>query len=896
MEPYPPAFEDVPAIQIYRGKEVRKYGVVKKKSGGRKIPLIQSKYETRFVIISRGWVYYYKDKSSDKPQGKFSLQGFSNTVINAEEEQSSMPFVFKIYSKKANERTWFFSTENTSDMHEWMEAFRLEIEQYNVKGFSDIRHSQSCPNPIKKPHPHLEASNGRSHSVHDNAVPFPQRLKQQPHSNVSSCTNVTITSGIGSSTSSMTEQPDDLYEPFEPSGSDEWDSDPDSDYETPNFVSTSTAHHGNIAQHSAMIHSPTLTPKFQSPTSSVPHFTHTNRNIRSYSHTSPPTERSHEPFHFPQKSPMISPKHSFPRPHSVAVGEFGFNSLADELNKKMFPGRVSSQLQPPSRPISNIPKYSPPTHSPPALRQRADTKQNWTPRVTDMPKSSILPSRFSPKENLPIHSSTNPHHNRMRSEGVGGYGKQQNLSPEFKRHSMPCLTIQAQLNEQLSAKLGTDLKAPQPGPKPQRPKSIANTANEDNFQRPGGYRPLQSPSTKPLPPLPEPQDERNSFTEFHENPIDWPDRAPPLPPENKRSGWPVVTSPKDNVFSGQQYRPHDFNNAHGPPFAIDKTSHLSPNKTSHLSPMSPPKQFYSPPPQPGTIFPMPPALPSKPNSKFLYNNTSLSTGNQPASEQYDDNLLPEPEGPYDIPLEDDPDQSYESPYSDSDAITEIVYQDEEVVPMSQDRPGISPKPVPNSPGAAVFRGPVVPKVPALKPKVPIGKPSSASIESKSTVMSTSNKPDQNPVNSWKSNPRFPTSTTNSPQKTTLDIADGNKPAWLQTKLKPTQADTPTKVTPAWQQQEPVKGMSNPRSPPKTFLSQQKQANNSKWNHHSYEPNSKSTDNKGIPPPMPKTPKPNLTPKLKDFSHGVSKPPPPIKPKPDTKQMSGVAAMRERFNQ
>ena len=45
---YPVPLEDVPASQIYRAKDVQKFGFLKKKAGGMKLPFIQD--PCKFIV------------------------------------------------------------------------------------------------------------------------------------------------------------------------------------------------------------------------------------------------------------------------------------------------------------------------------------------------------------------------------------------------------------------------------------------------------------------------------------------------------------------------------------------------------------------------------------------------------------------------------------------------------------------------------------------------------------------------------------------------------------------------------------------------------------------------------------------------------------------------------
>jgi len=145
---YPMPFEGL-SCSLMLDEGVFKHGFMWKKSGNaakQRIPLMKE-YEKRYVILHKGWVYYFKDKSSTKPQKKFSLENFSKRVVLAEEEGSKIKNVFKIFSStsKAKEgRTYYFATDSIEEMNEWMECFKCEIDKYNV-GATKVRPSKSYP-------------------------------------------------------------------------------------------------------------------------------------------------------------------------------------------------------------------------------------------------------------------------------------------------------------------------------------------------------------------------------------------------------------------------------------------------------------------------------------------------------------------------------------------------------------------------------------------------------------------------------------------------------------------------------------------------------------------------------------------------------------------------------
>jgi len=131
---YPAPYQGVSLQALLLEENLTKHGWLSKKSGGlaRLALSLLDAYERRYFVIIKGWVYYYKDASSTKPQGQFSLEGYSKRVVIAEEEYESAPWVFKIFPLKNGGRTWYFSAENETKMQSWIESFRNEIEIYNI--------------------------------------------------------------------------------------------------------------------------------------------------------------------------------------------------------------------------------------------------------------------------------------------------------------------------------------------------------------------------------------------------------------------------------------------------------------------------------------------------------------------------------------------------------------------------------------------------------------------------------------------------------------------------------------------------------------------------------------------------------------------------------------------
>lgn len=149
---YPESLQGLSVGDIIQEDEVQRHGFLKKKSGGvvrTGLPLLQD-YQQRYFVIHKGWVYYYKDKSSSEPKGQFSLENFSTTVLKAEEESASSQFVFKIFplnNRRKNQtpsRTWYFAADNRKDMEGWIDSFRTEIDKYN-RPRAKLEKSRSLP-------------------------------------------------------------------------------------------------------------------------------------------------------------------------------------------------------------------------------------------------------------------------------------------------------------------------------------------------------------------------------------------------------------------------------------------------------------------------------------------------------------------------------------------------------------------------------------------------------------------------------------------------------------------------------------------------------------------------------------------------------------------------------
>ncbi|XP_064630841.1 SH3 domain-binding protein 2-like isoform X2 [Lineus longissimus] len=94
------------------------------------------------VILNRGCLYCFKDDTSKKPSGSYTLFGY-NRVIRAKELQTDKrPWVFQMEHASPAMETLAFSTPTQKDMEKWMIAIKQEMFKANrgtiaAKKFSD---------------------------------------------------------------------------------------------------------------------------------------------------------------------------------------------------------------------------------------------------------------------------------------------------------------------------------------------------------------------------------------------------------------------------------------------------------------------------------------------------------------------------------------------------------------------------------------------------------------------------------------------------------------------------------------------------------------------------------------------------------------------------------------
>ncbi|CAH1258670.1 SH3BP2 [Branchiostoma lanceolatum] len=111
------------------GKETF-YGWLRKK-GNDAISQKFMRWKHRYVILKDGCVYYFKNETSEKPCGAFSLSSYTKIMRADDVKTAELPWPFKLISKFGQMRTWFFSASSEQDMQHWMLNLQKEMDAVN---------------------------------------------------------------------------------------------------------------------------------------------------------------------------------------------------------------------------------------------------------------------------------------------------------------------------------------------------------------------------------------------------------------------------------------------------------------------------------------------------------------------------------------------------------------------------------------------------------------------------------------------------------------------------------------------------------------------------------------------------------------------------------------------
>ncbi|XP_035672774.1 SH3 domain-binding protein 2-like [Branchiostoma floridae] len=106
------------------------YGWLRKK-GNDAISQKFMRWKHRYVILKDGCVYYFKNETSEKPCGAFSLSSYTKIMRAEDVKTAELPWPFKLISKYGQMRTWYFSASNEQDMQHWMLNLQKEMDAVN---------------------------------------------------------------------------------------------------------------------------------------------------------------------------------------------------------------------------------------------------------------------------------------------------------------------------------------------------------------------------------------------------------------------------------------------------------------------------------------------------------------------------------------------------------------------------------------------------------------------------------------------------------------------------------------------------------------------------------------------------------------------------------------------
>ncbi|XP_019631975.1 PREDICTED: SH3 domain-binding protein 2-like [Branchiostoma belcheri] len=88
-------------------------------------------WKHRYVILKDGCVYYFKNETSEKPCGAFSLSNYTKIMRAVDVETTELPWPFLLVGRFPQMRTWYFSASNEQDMQHWMLNMKNEMDAVN---------------------------------------------------------------------------------------------------------------------------------------------------------------------------------------------------------------------------------------------------------------------------------------------------------------------------------------------------------------------------------------------------------------------------------------------------------------------------------------------------------------------------------------------------------------------------------------------------------------------------------------------------------------------------------------------------------------------------------------------------------------------------------------------
>ncbi|XP_071947602.1 SH3 domain-binding protein 2-like isoform X2 [Antedon mediterranea] len=117
-----------------------------------------AKWQLRYVILYKDWLYYFQSEKSKRPKGAFCLKGYHRVMRAEEASTTDQRYAFKIMGPSHNMRTYFFGAASEREMTLWMAHIRVTMEKAlhgsardrslqllkNLKEKSDRVFSQVC--------------------------------------------------------------------------------------------------------------------------------------------------------------------------------------------------------------------------------------------------------------------------------------------------------------------------------------------------------------------------------------------------------------------------------------------------------------------------------------------------------------------------------------------------------------------------------------------------------------------------------------------------------------------------------------------------------------------------------------------------------------------------------
>ncbi|XP_033102910.1 SH3 domain-binding protein 2-like isoform X6 [Anneissia japonica] len=93
-----------------------------------KLPFIP-KWQLRYVILYKDWLYYFASEKSKRPKGAFCLKGYHRVMRAEEAATTDQRYAFKIMGPNHNMRTYFFGAASEREMTLWMAHIRVTMEK-----------------------------------------------------------------------------------------------------------------------------------------------------------------------------------------------------------------------------------------------------------------------------------------------------------------------------------------------------------------------------------------------------------------------------------------------------------------------------------------------------------------------------------------------------------------------------------------------------------------------------------------------------------------------------------------------------------------------------------------------------------------------------------------------